>query len=309
MLAFAYGQTALAQQANHQDVKYWIFLKDKLDGAGKTMPVEAGYLTTRALERRAQRGTTPSSKLDAPLSPVYLDALRRQGITPLVQSRWLNAVSARLDDRQYDAVRKLPFVRELRPVAGLSPPPEPELASIPAPVSVPVALKHTSIDYGASQRQLDAINAIPALERGINGTGVRIGFLDTKYNFNHRALQHIVDAGRLIKVRDFTEQDQQFCDCNQSSSHGMSVTSVAVGFEEGQLVGPAYGAEVLAATTEFVPHERNSEEDNFVAGLESTMSPSILMRASFFSDDPEIPMPPDRRMATTKPTPKTIRRT
>lgn len=48
----------------------------------------------------------------------------------------------------------------------------------------------------------------------------------------------------------------------------MQVTSVAVGFEEGQLVSPAYGAEVLAATTEFAPHERNSEEDNFVAGLE-----------------------------------------
>ena len=46
-LAFAFNQPALAQQAGRQDVKYWIFLKDKLDGAGKTPTVEAGYLTVR----------------------------------------------------------------------------------------------------------------------------------------------------------------------------------------------------------------------------------------------------------------------
>ncbi|MFB3132288.1 MAG: hypothetical protein ACE10K_07185, partial [Rhodothermales bacterium] len=49
LLAFAYGQTALAQPAHRQHVKYWIVLKDKLDAAGKTTSVEAGYLSARTL--------------------------------------------------------------------------------------------------------------------------------------------------------------------------------------------------------------------------------------------------------------------
>jgi len=46
------------------------------------------------------------------------------------------------------------------------------------------------------------------------------------------------------------------------------VASIAVGFDEGNLIGPCYGGSVLAATTEFAPTETNQEEDNFVQGLE-----------------------------------------
>ena len=278
VLVVAFGRTAQAQDAEPQPVKYWIFLSDKLDAAGKATVVEAGYLTDRALQRRMRRGTARSSMTDAPLSPTYLSALRKLGITPLLESRWLNAVTARLDARQAEAVATLPFVRAMRPVARFTVPPEPEAGPVSEALAVPSARKHTRLDYGQSLEQLETINAVPALERDppINGTGVIIGFLDTRYDlatgqhFDHRSLRHLVDSERLIEVRDFTEMDQQNYGRNQSSRHGMAVASVAVGFEEGQIVGPAYGAEVLAATTEFgqSDYERNSEEDNFVAGLE-----------------------------------------
>ena len=103
VLVVTFGRTALAQDAERASVKYWIFLTDKLDAAGKTTVVEAGYLTERALQRRMRRGTARSSMADAPLSPTYLSALRKLGITPLHQSRWLNAVTARLDARQAEA--------------------------------------------------------------------------------------------------------------------------------------------------------------------------------------------------------------
>jgi subtilisin family serine protease len=48
----------------------------------------------------------------------------------------------------------------------------------------------------------------------------------------------------------------------------MGVASVTVGDAPGSLVGPARGAEVLGATTEYTPFERNVEEDFFVAGME-----------------------------------------
>ena len=261
-LAFAYGQTAQAQPAEHQDVKYWIFLKDKLDGAGKTTPVEAGFLTARTLDRRARRGSiTTATTLDAPLSPVYLDELRRLGITPLVQSRWLNAVSARLDEQQHDAARKLPFVRELRPVAQLVPESLHEEEAAPAPL-LPLAHPVTRLDYGQSRTQLDIVNAIPALERGINGDSVRLGILDTEFGgFQHPSFAPLVNDGRLLA-------DSNFVGVSQSNRHARSVASIVVGFDEGQLIGPAYGVELIGATTEFAPTETNQEEDNLVAALE-----------------------------------------
>lgn len=274
VLALTAGQTALAQPADTPETKYWIFLSDKLDAAGKTTTIEAGHLTERARQRRLRRGTMRSSTTDAPLSPAYLNALGTLGITPLHQSRWLNAVSARLTARQAEATRALPFVRALRPVARLTAVPEPAPSAALSAIDPPAARKNTSIDYGQSLAQLELINAVQPLERGINGEGVLIGFLDTRYDlvtgqhFDHRALRHIPNSGRLLEVRDFTTADQAANGANQTSRHGMSVASVAVGFEEGQMVGPAYGAQVLAATTEFGPFERNVEEDNFVRGLE-----------------------------------------
>ncbi len=115
-------------------------------------------------------------------------------------------------------------------------------------------------------------NAIPPLERGLNGENVILGFLDTRFDgtsgelFDAPSLSHLMD-GRAT-WRDFTEADQEFHGSNQRSRHGLSVASVAVGYAPGFLIGPAHGATVYAATTEFEHHERNSEEDNLVAALE-----------------------------------------
>ena len=258
---------ALAQQSP----KYWIFFADKLDAAGKTTVAEDGYVSDRALERRARRGSAVPASIDAPVSPHYMETLRALGVDPVFESRWLNAISARLDADGREAVGALPFVKEVRAVAPLS-----AAEWYPAPLVYPMPTPNplnSRLDYGPSRTQLEVANAIPPLERGINGDGVVLGFIDTRFDltsgnhFGHRALRHIADDGR-VTARDFTGVDQQHYGGNQSNLHGMNVASVAAGFEEGQLIGPAYGATIFAATTEFAPHERNSEEDNFVAALE-----------------------------------------
>lgn len=250
---------ATRAQETHEADKYWIFFQDKRDAAGKATVAAPDYLTDRARTRRQRRGNRSAERFDAPLSPAYLAALQDRGITPLVESRWLNAISARLDAAQVEAVRQLPFVHHLRPVARLDLPPEPEASPISTPRG---AGKHLSLDYGESFTQLDIINAIGPLENGINGTGVVIGFLDTEYGeFQHPAFARLVAENRLLGTMNFAQ-------ASQSNRHGRSVASIAVGFDEGNLIGPCYGGSVLAATTEFAPTETNQEEDNFVRGLE-----------------------------------------
>lgn len=257
-LACAFACAAQAQPQNTPDaLKYWIFLEDK---PAHFQPAD---LHPRTQDRRDQRGTPSATPYDAPLDSTYLLALEKGGIRPLIKSRWLNAVSAWLTPQQYNHLQALSFVDKLEPVgralpASINVLPESPLLVHPAPLQE----QKTQIDYGSSTTQLALMNAIAPLERGVNGAGVRMGFLDTEYDsLQHRAFQTMRDEGRFVNIRNFAQGPQ-------SSRHGLSVLSTAVGFDEGFLVGPAYGAEVLVATTEFAPTETNQEEDNLVAGLE-----------------------------------------
>jgi hypothetical protein len=271
-----------------EQTKYWIFLTDKLDTASKHTLVESEYLTEAAVTRRALRGepnmTTKFARQDAPISRAYEADLAAIGVTVAQRSRWLNAVTAWLGTEEINQVAALPYVRDIRPVAHLKPSVLPNV-----PVSTVIA-KRTSSQcpstvYGNSCEQLDIVNAIPPIERDINGRGVILGFLDTNFSppgerpFSHSSLSHILDSGRLIEARDFSERDPDW-PCNGTSTHGMNVASVAVGFHAGELIGPGYGATIYAAKTECGPYERNIEEDNFVAAVEWMESEGVDVMTS-----------------------------
>ena len=197
----------------------------------------------------------------APIAPRYLSQLRTRNIQPVVRSRWLHAVSAHLSPAQRHWLRTQPFVRALRPVAtGRS-------ASVTAARPVWSGMSDApsppdSLRFGPSRGPLARINAVGPMERGLDGRGVRVGFLDAHFRgLRHTAFDLLRKDGRMVGLRNFTEG-------RQNGNHGMGVASVSVGHAPGTLVGPAHGAEVLGATTEYTPFERNVEEDYFVAGLE-----------------------------------------
>ena len=243
--------TIVASSASAQPAvtKYWVFFHDKaMDAAGRS----AVAVTERAEARRALRGRPVPAHLDVPVAPRYVRALEDAGARVVVESRWLNAVSAEIAPADLPRVAALPFVREVRRVASLAPMHE----GIPLPLA-----SEGGPDPGPSGFQLAFVAADRGLDRGYNGTGVRLGFLDTLFDFFHPALVHIPNSGRLIAVTDFTGQTQE-------NYHGLATTSIAMGFDEGDLIGPAYGIEALAATTEYAPTETHQEEDFFVAGME-----------------------------------------
>ncbi len=240
---------ARSQSAETRATPYWIVVD-------ATVPAEA--VTPRALERRALRGT-PGTSSDRSIAPEARAALARRGVEVRVESRWLGAVSADLTDAQLQAVAALPVVREIRPLGRMvstAITPTAPLAEVTDAVASPVF-----VDYGPSATQLRLVHADALIEAGYTGVGVRVGFLDTLFDFGHPAFGDLVSSGRLLGVQDFVGG-------SQSSYHGLSTTSVTFGHDEGQLVGPAFSADVLAATTEFAPTETHAEEDAFVAGLE-----------------------------------------
>jgi serine protease AprX len=250
-LALLAGVPALAQPA---PARHWVFFADR-DAAAGAIP-SAAPPSERAVARRALRGTSPAWA-DAPVAARYVAALRALGVDPVVESRWLNAVTAPLTPEARAAVEKLPFVRAVRPVARVE---RASMAAEPAAPGVPLA--RGGLDPGPSALQLRLVGADVALAAGYDGAGVRLGFLDTLFDFAHPALAHVAAGGRLVGVQDFTGGQPQ------ANYHGLATTSIALGADAGDLVGPAHGAEVLAGTTEYAPTETPAEEDFFIAGLE-----------------------------------------
>jgi subtilisin family serine protease len=209
------------------------------------------------LEERPDPAAGPD-RWTAPVSSSYLARLAALGVEPVVQSRWFHAVSAPLTAAERARVRTLPMVRRVTPVAGG----QPVAADSVAPQAAGPSPPRAALRLGASRAPLARISAVGPMTRGLDGRGVRVGFLDASFRgLRHPAFAGLRREGRLVALRDFT-------DGTQRGNHGMGVASVAVGRAPGSLVGPAHGAEVLGATTEYTPSERNVEEDYFVAGLE-----------------------------------------
>ncbi len=252
--------------------KYWVFFKDKPAAhlnktAWQNIAKEA--ISERALKRRAKVRARANliDKHDLPVGESYLLALKNLGYEPLVISNWLNAASFRLRDDQVREVAKLPFVAEVKKVAGAFYRPQPVEAPAPRLSQKPGA--HT-LDYGLSFTQNNLIN-IPAVhDLGITGKGVWIGLLDSGFKHRgHEVFEHL----DLIAERDFINNDdvtenEEGQDTPSQHNHGTQTLSTVAGFKEGQLIGAAFGASFLLAKTEIIPVEIPQEEDNWVAGIE-----------------------------------------
>ncbi len=251
-----------------KQTRYWIFFVDKGPALTKCA-LERVQLSPRVLGRRAK--VLPAERLideyDLPVHGPYLEELRRLGVSLVVQSRWLNAVSAVLDEGQQRAVAGLPFVSKVQPVAMRVPLPEPERATeIPA---APRPGAHL-YDYGPSLRQNELVRVPEVHDLGIDGSGVRIGMLDTGFRYQ---LSEAFQRLRVVAEFDFINSDsvthnQEGQDVPSQEVHGTETLSVIGGFSPARLVGPAFGAEYVLAKTEVVPSETPIEEDFWVAGLE-----------------------------------------
>ena len=237
------AHAAPASDSSGAPTKYWVFFED-----------------------RPRAAASGPARWTQPVAASYVDRLRARGARPLVRSRWFHAVSVRLSPPLRRTVAALPFVRRIRPVASLAtlqaPARAPSSVSLAASPVLRPSASPSPPAVGALRGPLRRIHALPPLARGLSGRGVRLGFLDAHFaGLRHPAFSTLRAEGRLAALRSFTER-------RQGGTHGFGVASVAAGYDAGALVGPAYGATLLGATTEYTQFERNVEEDNFVAGLE-----------------------------------------
>jgi subtilisin family serine protease len=254
--------------------RYWVFFQDR--GERKTIEQTRQYahdlgISDRALWRRS-RVLTANALLDehdVPVSEKYLRRIKATGIHVKAVSRWFNAASVEGRTEQLALLHELPFVRRLQLVATFRKQ-KPALDPARGMLSLRKGEDKEGPEYGSSFTQLNNIGVVDLHKRGINGNGVIIGMIDDGFNEHrvHPALRNI----KVLAEYDFVQRDNNTMrapgEYPGQGNHGAGTLAVIGGYDQGKLIGAAYGASFLLAKTEVDSVEIRVEEDLYVEGLE-----------------------------------------
>jgi serine protease AprX len=261
--------SALERAASLQP--HWVFFTDKgveSQARSAALDDERFKLNAHARWRRAKVLPDLVDEFDLPVASDYVAAISSCGARLRFTSRWLNAVSIEADATILEGIRRLPFVREMKPVARY-------WARHRDFERLEIGTEHSGryslddFDYGPSFGQLELCN-VPAMHaRGLTGNGVRLCLLDTGFWLEHE----VFDSANIIATYDFINGDsivwnEDGQDTIFQHDHGTVTLSAAAGRHDGTLYGPAFGAGLILGKTEDVRSETPIEEDYYVAGLE-----------------------------------------
>jgi hypothetical protein len=216
------------------------------------------------VERRL-RQNIPIRATDYPLSTAALTEVRATGAEIYRTSRWLRAVSVVATPTQLEALRNLPGVLHIQPVAKLT-----QTVAEIHPNSAPPSHPEEGVqsyNYGQSLDQVNQINLIPLHNAGYAGAGINIALMDGGFTGTdvHSAFQGAWSQGRIVLTHDFIDNDTNVF---QVGSHGMSVLSTICADLDGTFVGTAPEANYFLFRTEDELSETLVEEDNWVVASE-----------------------------------------
>jgi serine protease AprX len=240
--------------------RYFVYFQDK---DWRISP--EGDFDGKALQRRVKCGIPFPMAEDYPVNPTYAATVGGMVTQPRHTLRWFNALSVEATAAEMEAVKKLPFVREVQPFEEL----EVVLAEAEEwEAWENLADKDDSLEYHTllnHQREMVAMQL--AEEMGLSGKGLRIAVFDAGFTGvdEHPGFAHLREKNLIKLTKDFVSGD---ADVYAHSGHGTAVLGCITGMYEGKRLGAAVDAEFLLARTERNLRETPSEEDNWLAAME-----------------------------------------
>ncbi len=268
--ALAMGRDPAVSTADTRPV--WVFFADRgLDGSARDAALAAaGAVLPAAVRARRERAGRPAVTLDdLPVSPARLAAAAATGARLRHTSRWLDAASFDATAAQETALRALPGVVRVQPVARGPAPVPLDLRPAAEPAAPGAkALAADAFDYGPNLAAMEQAGVVAAHAAGLTGRDVVVGVLDSGFRTTHEALAGLSVLAAWDFVNGDPVVDDQEGDPPGAANHGTMVLSTLAARRSGHLVGPAPGVAVILAKTEDVSQEIPVEEDHWVAGLE-----------------------------------------
>lgn len=233
---------------------YWVMLRDK---AGVTFDPYS-YFDAKAIERYRNSNLDLYDISNYPLNQNYVSQVVGISTEEVGQSRWFNAVAVMATEEQIYAIGRLPFVKETVMIAS-----EMEIASCAERgyenmQNVANEFEMHGVQESILTDQLKRMQGSLFVEKGIDGTGVRIAVFDGGFHAvnTHAAFKHLRDNGRILKTWNFTADKEDVYD---NHSHGTMVLSCIAGKVGDKQLGLATGAEFLLAKTEVDPEPFKEE--------------------------------------------------
>lgn len=268
-------------------VKVWIFFSDKDVNSSKDVKAflsKSEYITKRAADRRKKRGAELYTLQDVPVSSKYIEKLASAGIKIENRSKWLNAVTARVDKSQLEILRSLDFVKKVSPVSTSKTAPSlPELKSAYDRGASKADSVEDKYNYGSSYEQISQLGINKLHNIGYTGRGVLIAIFDTGVKLVRETDEDgYVDRPTHLSLKDVSIlhtydfiADTDYIGMYDGSSeeliqldHGTKILSLVGGYRNAELVSPAFGADFIIAKTEIVDTEIIAEEDNWIRAAE-----------------------------------------
>ena len=283
ILVFVMAGSSFAQN------KYLIYFKDKgvestkfLEKNTETFKLAEQHLSARSIKRRRKAmGENYLTFEDIPVNESYQKKISSLGIKIINRLKWFNAASAVLNGEQLKHVRELNFVKNVTKVPSIYFMKRRSFNKVKNSSKLQFQKANYSHNYGPSLAQYE-ISDVPLVhDLGFSGQGIIIGMLDNGFRWRtHPALKN----ADVIAEYDFVFHDSvtanQSNDVSDQDAHGTRTFSIAGGFDEGQIIGPSFGAAFVLAKTEDNRSETHIEEDNYAAALEWMDSIRVAITSS-----------------------------
>ncbi len=252
-------QNALAQATVKQ---YTIYLTDKADNTySLSRPHE--FLSQRALDRRQRQGIS-LDETDLPVSPKYINALRKDGYKVIFTSAWKNTATVETTDTLFEQkAKKYPFVKSTTRVFKRS---QLDHKTIQLTNTAQTA-RYSQQNYGRSYRQIQIHNGDELHKLGNLGQGMQIAVIDAGFwkVDTLQAFRELRKRNGILGTYDFVAGNDSVY---EDATHGMYVLSVIAGNLPGKLLGTAPEANYYLLRTENGSSELIAEEHAWIAAAE-----------------------------------------
>lgn len=279
---------------------YFITFKDK-NGTPHQISHPEEFLSKRAIARRTKQSIAIDSA-DLGVSTIYIDSIKKIGITILHTSKWLNgAIITPANEDQIDTLKNIHFITSV----SLNKGEEKNLKNhkLEDHNSLIESPQFNEPTYGYAYNQINTVNGIALHQAGYYGHDVHIAVIDAGfYRANQlSSFNHLYKNNQILGTKDFVDSHSNFY---AQHYHGMHVLSIIGGEIENEFLGTAPKASFWLLRTEDSSSEYPIEADYWICAAEFADSAGVdIINTSLgytFFDNPTLNYSPDQLDGSTR---------
>ncbi len=248
---------------------YFVSFTDK-KGTPYSIEHPEKFLSKRAIERRSRQNIAIAEN-DLPVSPGYIDSLKKAGIDVRHTTKWMNgAIVISNNISLMDTLERVSFIKA---VERTKPALSGEAANKMEP-TYPLLKSTLNNPYGEAWMQISTVNGHHLHNSGFRGEGMHMAVIDAGfYKANELPLtKHLWDNNQILGTKDFVNPAS---DIYSEHSHGMNVLSILGGKLNQQYQGTAPEASFWLLRTEDSNSEHPIEPDYWICAAEFADSAGV----------------------------------